>query len=214
MHRWRKAGLAVLWLCIASAVRAEAPEAPPGGGEDLSNLTIEQLAQIQVRSASKRDQPLSEAPAALYVIDHDQIVRSGAVTIPEMLRLAPNLQVYQRTPAEWVVTARGLNGSPSLQSFSNKLLVLIDGRSVYAPHFSGVYWDLPDLIPDDIEQIEVISGPGATLWGANAVNGSSTSLPARRHRQRAFWWMCKPAAYSRPRGWRSGPLGRDLNYRF
>ena len=139
--------------------------------DELSNLSIEQLAQIKVRSASKRDEPLSEVPSAIYVIDHDQIVHSGAQTIPQILRLAPNLQVYQRTPAQWVVTARGLDGNPGLQSFSNKLLVLVDGRTVYAPHFSGVYWDLPDVLPDDIERIEVISGPGATLWGANAVNG-------------------------------------------
>jgi iron complex outermembrane receptor protein len=148
------------------AGRANAEEQP-----DLSNLSIEQLAQIKVTSVSKQAQPLSEAPASLYVIDHDQIVRSGAVTIPEILRLAPNLQVYQTSPAHWVVTARGLNGDPEAQSFSNKLLVLIDGRTVYTPLFSGVYWDLPDLLPDDIERIEVISGPGATLWGANAVNG-------------------------------------------
>jgi iron complex outermembrane receptor protein len=164
-----KAGVFILCCIAASPVIAE--EAPPRAGEDLSNLSIEQLANIQVRSASKREQPLSAAPAALYVIDHDQIVRSGALTIPEMLRLAPNLQVYQQTPAHWVVTARGLNGNTGVQSFSNKLLVLIDGRTVYTPLFSGVYWDLPDLLPDDIERIEVISGPGATLWGANAMNG-------------------------------------------
>ena len=142
-----------------------------GTQDDLSNLSIEQLAQIPVRSASKRDQPLSQAPASLYVIDHDMIVRSGALTVPEMLRLAPNPQVYQQSPSSWAITARGLNGSKAAQSFSNKLLVLVDGRTVYTPLFSGVYWDLPDLLPDDIERIEVISGPGATLWGANAVNG-------------------------------------------
>jgi iron complex outermembrane receptor protein len=159
-------------LCCAagSPVVAQALAAPVEG-QDLSNLSIEDLANIQVRSAAKREQPLSAVPASLYVIDHDQIVRSGALTIPEMLRLAPNLQVYQQTPAHWVVTARGLNGFPPAQSFSNKLLVLVDGRTVYTPLFSGVYWDMPDLIPDDIERIEVISGPGATLWGANAVNG-------------------------------------------
>lgn len=164
------AGICALFCVSASpALAADGIRPPPA--EDLSNLSIEQLANIQVRSASKRPQPLSDAPAAIYVIDHDQIVRSGAVTIPEILRLAPNLQVYQTSPSNWVVTARGLDGYPAAQSFSNKLLVLIDGRTVYTPLFSGVYWDLPDLIPDDIESIEVISGPGATLWGANAVNG-------------------------------------------
>ena len=158
-------------LSFLFAAEAHAEAIVTQGTEDLSNLSIEQLANIQVRSASKREQPLSAVPASLYVIDHDQIVRSAALTIPEMLRLAPNLQVYQQSPSHWVVTARGLNGDPDAQSFSNKLLVLIDGRTIYTPLFSGVYWDLPDLLPDDIDRIEVISGPGATLWGANAVNG-------------------------------------------
>ena len=153
-------------LAAATTVAAAAP-AP----DDLAGLSIEELSQIKVRSASKREEPLSAAPTALYVIDHDMIVRSGAVTIPEILRLAPNLQVYEASPSNWIITARGLNGLPFAQSFSNKLLVLVDGRTVYTPLFSGVYWDLPDVLPDDIERIEVISGPGATLWGANAVNG-------------------------------------------
>ncbi|HEV2596701.1 MAG TPA: TonB-dependent receptor [Sphingomicrobium sp.] len=157
-------------MFVAEPVLADgASSSPPGS--DLSNLSIEELAQIHVSSASKREEPLNTVPASMYVIDHDQIVRSGALTIPEMLRLAPNLQVYQRSPSNWVVTARGLNGDPDPQSFSNKLLVLVDGRTVYTPLFSGVYWDMPDLLPDDVERIEVISGPGATLWGANAVNG-------------------------------------------
>src|SRR5581483_12040179 len=132
------AGICALF-CISAwpALAAEGIRPPPT--EDLSNLSIEQLANIQVRSASKRPQPLSDAPAALYVIDHEQIVRSGAVTIPEILRLAPNLQVYQTSPSNWVVTARGLDGYPAAQSYSNKLLVLIDGRTVYTPLFSGVY---------------------------------------------------------------------------
>jgi iron complex outermembrane receptor protein len=156
------------WLCASAAGAQSLAATQP---EDLSNLSIEQLANIRVRSASKREEPLSAVPAALYVIDHDQIVRSGAQTIPEILRLAPNLQVYQQSPSHYVITARGLNGLPDAQSYSNKLLVLIDGRTVYTPLFSGVYWDLPDVLPDDIDRIEVISGPGATLWGANAVNG-------------------------------------------
>ena len=163
--------IGVFALCSVFAGPVLAQDVQLVAPDDLSDLTIEELANIKVTSVSKRDQPLSAAPAALYVIDHNQIVRSGAVTIPEILRLAPNLQVYQTSPSNWVATARGLNGFPEAQSFSNKLLVLIDGRTVYTPLFSGVYWDLPDLLPDDIERIEVISGPGATLWGANAVNG-------------------------------------------
>jgi iron complex outermembrane receptor protein len=139
--------------------------------DDLQGMSIEDLAEVNVSSVSKTDQPLAEAPAAIYVINRDAIVRSGAVTLAEILRLAPNLQVYQTSPGAYVVTARGMNGSPAAQSYSNKLLVLIDGRPVYTPLFSGVYWDLPDVQPDNIDRIEVISGPGATLWGANAVNG-------------------------------------------
>src|SRR5215475_1504042 len=117
--------------------RANAEEQP-----DLSNLSIEQLAQVKVTSVAKQEEPLSEAPASLYVITHDEIVRSGALTIPEILRLAPNLEVYQSSPSHWIVTARGLDGRPFAQSFSNKLLVLVDGRTVYTPLFSGVYWDM------------------------------------------------------------------------
>jgi len=164
--------VALCALCCVTAAPALAAQAAAGSPEDLSGLSIEQLADIQVvRSASKRAQPLGEVPASLFVIDHEAIVRSGALTVPEILRLAPNLQVYQQNPSHWVVTARGQNGYPPAQSYSNKLLVLVDGRTVYTPLFSGVYWDLPDLLPDDIDHIEVISGPGATLWGANAVNG-------------------------------------------
>jgi iron complex outermembrane receptor protein len=200
-------------IALLSVQPAFADDAP-AEGDDLSNLSIEQLANIKVSSASKREEPLSQAPASLYVIDHDQIVRSGAVTIPEMLRLAPNLQVYQRSPAQWTVTARGLNGNPGLQSFSNKLLVLVDGRTVYAPHFSGVYWDLPDLLPDDIERIEVISGPGATLWGANAVNGVINIITRAAGSASGVYADVRGGTVQQAAGIRlAGALGKDVNYR-
>lgn len=156
--------------CLLASATLAAP-AHAQSVDQLREMSIDDLAEVNVSSVSKSDQPLSEAPAAIYVISHEDIVRSGAATIPEMLRLAPNLQVYQTGPGQWVVTARGLNGSLQAQNFSNKLLVLLDGRTVYTPLFSGVYWDLPDVLPDNVDRIEVISGPGATLWGANAVNG-------------------------------------------
>ncbi|HEY4773157.1 MAG TPA: TonB-dependent receptor [Steroidobacteraceae bacterium] len=156
-------------LCaLTSVVCAQMPDS---AAEGLQRLSLEELANVEVTSASKSSQPLSEAPAALYVITHDEIVRSGVQSIPEALRLAPNLQVMQLTANDYVVTARGLSGDPQAQSFSNKLLVLIDGRSVYTPLFSGVYFDAQDVLLDDVDRIEVISGPGATLWGANAMNG-------------------------------------------
>jgi iron complex outermembrane receptor protein len=139
--------------------------------ESLGQMSIEELGNVEITSVSKRPEALADAPAAIYVLNHDDIMRSGATSIPEMLRLAPNLQVAEISPSDYVITARGFSGNTADQSFSNKLLVLIDGRSVYTPLYSGVYWDAQDLLPDDIERIEVISGPGATLWGANAVNG-------------------------------------------
>jgi iron complex outermembrane receptor protein len=139
--------------------------------EDLSRMSLQELGDVEVTSVSKAPEPLHGAPAALYVITHEAIVRSGANTLPEVLRLAPNLTVSRTSASGYVITARGFGGDPVVQNFSNKLLVLIDGRSVYTPLFSGVYWDAQDLMLEDIDRIEVISGPGATLWGANAVNG-------------------------------------------
>lgn len=156
--------LAASILSTAGAARAQT-------AGDLSRLSLEELANVPVTSVSKREEALGEAPSAIFVISHDDILRTGAATLPEILRLAPNLQVAQAGASRYVITARGFNGSSAAQSFSNKLLVLIDGRSVYSPLFSGLYWDMQDVLPADIDRIEVISGPGATLWGANAVNG-------------------------------------------
>jgi len=122
--------------------------------------------EIEVTSVSKRPQPMGEAAAAVYVITNEDIRRSGATSIPEALRLAPGLHVAHIDANKWAVTARGFNSQ-----FANKLLVLIDGRSVYTHLFSGVYWDVQDVVLEDIDRIEVIRGPGGTLWGANAVNG-------------------------------------------
>ena len=133
-------------------------------------MSIEQLGAVEVTSVSRSALALSDAPAAIYVISHDDVIRSGAITIPEMLRLAPNLEVARLNSTSYAISARGFNVGNNA-SLSNKLLVLIDGRGVYTPMFGGVYWDMLVVQPEDIERIEVISGPGATLWGANAVNG-------------------------------------------
>jgi iron complex outermembrane receptor protein len=157
-------------LCVlAVAYRSNA--APGNQSDDLSttslkSLSIEDLMNLEVTSVSKRGEPLSDAAAAVYVITREQIVDSGSRSLADILRLAPNLQVAQITSNSFAVTARGFNGTAA-----SKLLVLIDGRSVYTPYHSGVSWDVQDVLPEDIERIEVISGPGATLWGANAVNG-------------------------------------------
>lgn len=134
---------------------------------DLQSLSIEQLAQISVRSASKREEPLNAAPTSLYVITNAEIVSSGALSLPEVLRLAPNLGVQQVDASQYAITARGFNGTET----ANKLLVLIDGRTIYTPLQSQVFWNLHSPLLEDLQQIEVISGPGGTLYGPNAVNG-------------------------------------------
>ncbi|HJU26603.1 MAG TPA: TonB-dependent receptor, partial [Rhodanobacteraceae bacterium] len=139
--------------------------------QDLGNLSLEDLGKVVVTSVAKSPEPLSDAPASVYVITHDQIVRSGAMSLPEILRLAPNLEVFRTSPSGYVITARGFSGNSAAQNFPDKLLVLIDGRSVYNPLFSGIYWDQQYVLPENIDRIEVISGPAGALWGANAVNG-------------------------------------------
>jgi len=134
--------------------------------EALKKLSIEQLMNLQVTSVSKRPERLSQTASAIQVITQDDIRRSGASSLAEALRLASNLQVAQLDSRQWAISARGFNSTAA-----NKLLVLIDGRTVYTPLFSGVFWDVQELPLPDIDRIEVISGPGATLWGANAVNG-------------------------------------------
>jgi len=168
---WRAIG-PLSAAALLSAVPAFAEEAAgPPAVERLRGLSIEELANVPVTTVSRREESLAQAPAAAYVITRQEISRSGARTLPEILRLAPNLFVAQTSANSWVITARGLSGNLADQAFSNKLLVLIDGRTVYTPLFSGVYWDMQDVLPSDIDHVEVISGPGATLWGANAVNG-------------------------------------------
>jgi iron complex outermembrane receptor protein len=135
--------------------------------EELRDLSIDDLANIEITSVSKRPEPLSRAPASVYVITNDDIRRSGARTLPEALRLAPNLEVAQINAHDYAISARGFN---SFQA-AIKLLVLIDGRSIYTPLHAGVFWDAPNLVLEDVDRIEVISGPGGTLWGANAFNG-------------------------------------------
>lgn len=133
---------------------------------DYTNLSIEELMDIEVTSVSRRPEKLSEAPAAVFVITQEDIRRSGATSIPELLRMVPGVQVASIDASKWAITARGFNGR-----FANKLLVLVDGRSVYTPLYSGVFWDVQDMLLADVDRIEVIRGPGATMWGENAVNG-------------------------------------------
>jgi iron complex outermembrane receptor protein len=133
---------------------------------DLSSLSVDDLMNVEVTSVSRKGQKLADTAAAVFVITQDDIRRSGATSIPEILRIVPGLNVARVNGNVWAISARGSNGQ-----FANKLLVMIDGRSVYTPLFSGVFWDVQDTLLEDIDRIEVIRGPGGTLWGANAVNG-------------------------------------------
>ncbi len=152
-------------LAIVLVLSTLAPIAAAEKG-DLTELSLEALMDIEVTSVSKRGEQLGESAAAVFVLTQDDIRRSGATSIPEVLRLAPGLHVARIDSTRWAISARGFNGL-----FANTLLVLIDGRTVYTPLFSGVFWDVQDTLLTDIERIEIIRGPGAAVWGANAVNG-------------------------------------------
>src|SRR5881296_2271474 len=153
-----------LVIC-ASDVCAQPQEALPPTST-LKQLSVEELMDIEVTSVSRRPEKVSETASAIQVITEEDIRRSGAASIPEALRLASNLEVAQVDSRQWAISARGFNNTTA-----NKMLVLIDGRTIYTPLYAGVFWDVQDTLLEDIDRIEVISGPGAALWGANAVNG-------------------------------------------
>jgi len=153
--------LTIIFLALAP-LNADGPK----GVRDLADASLEDLMNIEVTTVSKKEQKLSQAPAAIYVITREDIRRSGMTAIPDLLRMVPGLQVGQMQAGAWGVSARGFNSQNS-----DKMLVLVDGRSIYSPIDKGVFWDEQDIPLEDIERIEVIRGPGATMWGANAVNG-------------------------------------------
>jgi iron complex outermembrane receptor protein len=157
-----------VWLFHPYLPIGVAAEHDPKDSEsaDFTKFSLEELKNVVIVSASKKPEMVSDTAAAVYVITAEDIRRSGATSIPEALRLAPGVHVARITATDWAINIRGLNGK-----FAQNLLVLIDGRSVYTPVFSGVFWDIQDTVMEDIDRIEVIRGPGATVWGANAVNG-------------------------------------------
>jgi iron complex outermembrane receptor protein len=178
--------------------------------EALKKLSIEQLMNLQVTSVSKRPERLAQTASAIEVITGEDIRRSGASSLPEALRLASNLQVAQVDSRQWAISARGFNGTTT-----NKLLVLIDGRTVYTPLYSGVFWDVQQVPLADIDRIEVISGPGATLWGSNAVNGVINVI--MKHAKDTEGLLVSGGGGTQPRGVGtvrySGALGSDVRYR-
>jgi iron complex outermembrane recepter protein len=161
-HHLLKRSTLFLAVTLLLAIPACSQERP----DDLGNKSIEDLMNMEVTSVSKKEQKLSKVAAAIFVITQEDIRRSGATNIPDLLRMVPGLDVAQIDANTWAISARGFN-----YQFANKLLVLIDGRAVYTPLFGGVNWDTQDVPLEDIDRIEVIRGPGGTIWGANAVNG-------------------------------------------
>lgn len=160
--------LFALLITLVSSIPARAEDATDDAqpAQDLNQMSLEQLGNVQVTTASKEPEQIWRTPAAIYVLTQEDIRRSGATTIPELLRLVPGVEVARIDSDHWAVGVRGFGGE-----FSKSLLVLIDGRSVYSPLFAGVYWQVQDTLLEDIDRIEVIRGPGGTIWGANAVNG-------------------------------------------
>ncbi|MDH4185956.1 MAG: TonB-dependent receptor plug domain-containing protein, partial [Nitrospira sp.] len=170
VSRFRSA-IALILLCFFPSIvdagfQGAISSADSTGNIDFTQLSLEELMTVKITSLTLKPQKLSDSAAAVFVITQDDIRRSGVTSIPEALRMAPGLNVAKVDGNKWAITARGFN-----DRYATKLLVLIDGRTIYTPFFAGVYWELQDYALEDIERIEVIRGPGAALWGANAVNG-------------------------------------------
>jgi iron complex outermembrane receptor protein len=156
----------IAWLLIGCMAPRVVVAQEPAPAPDYSALDIDELARVRITSVSRRPELVARAAAAVTVISREDLRRSGASTLPDMLRAVPGLDVARVGARDWAVSARGFNSQ-----LSNKVLVIIDGRTVYSPIFGGVFWDALAIPLDEVERIEVIRGPGATLWGANAVNG-------------------------------------------
>ncbi len=203
-----------LSLRIAIAALAPLTVAPCASAmsdlKDLKALSFEELMNIEITSVSRKRESLAGAASAVQLITREDIRRSGATSIPEALRLAPNLQVAQANASQWAISARGFNNV-----LANKLLVLIDGRTVYTPLYAGVFWDVQDTLLEDIDRIEVISGPGGTLWGANAVNGVINIVTRRADQTQGLYAMASAGDELRASGSLryGGALTPDLHFR-
>lgn len=166
-NKHQRCGWSVLGLGLLLAANpAQSSQNVRREPDELKRLSVEELLDVEVTSVSRRPELLSQAASAIQVISQEEIRRSGATSLPEALRLASNLQVAQVNSSQWAISARGFNNV-----LANKLLVMIDGRTVYTPLYAGVFWDVQDTLLEDVDRIEVVSGPGGALWGANAVNG-------------------------------------------
>jgi iron complex outermembrane receptor protein len=155
-----------LLACFLLPIAAWGADPPEPLAKSANELSLEDLINIKVTSVSKKETSVEDSPAAVTVVTQDDIRRNGITTLPDALRLVPGMDIAQINSHEWAVSARGFNGQ-----FANKLLVMVDGRSIYTTAFGGVVWGMQEMVMEDLDRIEVIRGPGSTLWGANAVNG-------------------------------------------
>jgi iron complex outermembrane receptor protein len=196
-------------MLLAASSGAIAQSVQFASVSQLADLSLEQLSNIEVTSVSGRAENLQQAAASIFVITAQDIRRSTATSLPEALRLAPNLLVAQTSAGQWAISARGFN-----DAISNKLLVLVDGRTIYSPLFAGVFWDANDVVLEDIDRIEVISGPGGTLWGANAVNGViNVVTKAAADTQGALLSVTRSTEGGREVARWGGKLGEDAHIR-
>lgn len=215
-HSIRRSATAAVVFCIllilaaALATRADDTRSDPSGDTNLKQLSLEQLGNVEITSVSKDPQQVMKTPAAIFVITQADIRRSGATNIPEALRLAPGVEVARIDGDHWSVAIRGLAGQ-----FSKDLLVLIDGRSVYTPLFAGVYWDVQNVMLEDVERIEVIRGPGGTIWGANAVNGVINIITSSAEHTHGALVTVGGGNVDQGSGSirYGGTMGKDFNYR-
>jgi len=205
----RRSRLARLALVLGFAA-SMAPEASGAEPEDLMDLSLEELAAIKITSVTRHAAELADSAAAVYVITGEDMRRSGYTTIADALRMVPGMHVARSGSSTWAIGARGFD-----TLFSNKQLVMIDGRSVYSPLFSGVFWDIRDVPVADIDRVEVIRGPGAALWGANAVNGVINIIT--RHAAWASGWTLEGGGGTEERVFGTvrygGSIGPDADYR-
>jgi iron complex outermembrane receptor protein len=201
----------LIWLTATGQMaRAQSTPNDQKPEENLKHLSLEQLGSIEVTTVSKDPQQVLKTPAAVFVITQEDIRRSGATSIPEALRLAPGVEVARVDADHWSVAIRGFAGQ-----FSKSLLVLIDGRSVYTPLFEGVFWDVQNVMLEDVERIEVIRGPGGTIWGANAVNGVINIITMSSENTRGALVALGVGNVDQGTGSvrYGGTAGKDFNYR-
>lgn len=208
-HCVRRATFCVSFYLLRSVWALE-PEPEPTAKPSLADLSIESLLDVKVTTVSKKEEKLSDAAAAVFVLNNDDIRRSGVTNFPDALRLVPGVQVASLTASDYAISSRGFNSL-----FANKLLVMIDGRSVYSPFFAGVNWDTQQVFLEDVERIEVIRGPGATIWGANAVNGViSVISQSARDTQGGLLYGAGGSPHLTTDGGRyGGRIGADTYYR-